>query len=110
MFVADLHNDLVQRIMEGEDVTKQTLNGHTDIPRLKESCINLQILIIWVSSKSSNPNFFKKANRMYDEIEKLSIIKDVQIPKNLEEIKDGITNNSFFYLFQWKGERQLKTI
>ena len=60
MFVADLHNDLVQRIMEGEDVTKQTLNGHTDIPRLKESCINLQILIIWVSSKSSNPDFLKK--------------------------------------------------
>ena len=103
MFVADLHNDLVQRIMEGEDVTKQTLNGHTDIPRLKESCINLQILIIWVSSKSSNPDFFKKANRMYDEIEKLSIIKDVQIPKNLEEIKDGITNNKLLLPVSMEG-------
>ena len=67
MFVADLHNDLVQRIIEGEDVTKLTSHGHTDIPRLKESCINLQILIVWVSSKSANPNFFNKANMMYDE-------------------------------------------
>ena len=74
MFVADLHNDLVQRIMEGEDVTKITSHGHTDIPRLKESCINLQILIIWVSSKAKNPNFFNKANRMFDELEKLSNI------------------------------------
>ena len=60
MFVADLHNDLVQRIIEGEDVTKETPHGHTDIPRLRESCINLQILIIWVSSKSAEPNFLIK--------------------------------------------------
>ena len=33
MFVADLHNDLVQRVIEGEDVTKLTSHGHTDIPR-----------------------------------------------------------------------------
>ena len=31
MFVADLHNDLVQRIMEGEDVTSITPHGHTEI-------------------------------------------------------------------------------
>ena len=28
MFVADLHNDLVQRMMIGEDVTKNTSSGH----------------------------------------------------------------------------------
>ena len=87
MFVADLHNDLVQRIMEGEDVTSITPHGHTDIPRLKKSCINLQILIIWVSSKSSDFGFFDKANKMYDEIEKLSNVKDVIIPKSLNDIK-----------------------
>ena len=27
MFVADLHNDLVQRVIEGEDVTKFTPHG-----------------------------------------------------------------------------------
>ena len=34
MFVADLHNDLVQRAMIGEDVSKITKHGHTDIARL----------------------------------------------------------------------------
>ena len=43
MFVADLHNDLVQRVIEGEDVTKLTSHGHTDIPRLIESEIDLEI-------------------------------------------------------------------
>ena len=42
MFVADLHNDLVQRVIEGEDVTKLTLHGHTDIPRLLKSELDLE--------------------------------------------------------------------
>ena len=37
MFIADLHNDLVQRMMIGEDVSKLTNVVHTDIPRLQES-------------------------------------------------------------------------
>ena len=42
MFVADLHNDLVQRVIEGEDVSKLTSHGHTDIPRLLKSEIDLK--------------------------------------------------------------------
>ena len=103
MFVADLHNDLVQRIMEGEDVTSITPHGHTDIPRLKKSCINLQILIIWVSSRSPDPNFFNKANKMFDEIEKLSNVKDVLIPKKLQEIKDGIKDNKLLLPISMEG-------
>ena len=103
MFVADLHNDLVQRIIEGEDVTKQTSHGHSDIPRLKESCINLQILIIWVSSKSVEPDFFNKANRMYDELEKLSYDDDVLIPKNLKEILEGFNNDKLLLPISMEG-------
>ena len=49
MFVADLHNDLVQRMMIGEDVTKSTSSGHTDIERLKLSAIDLEVMIVWAS-------------------------------------------------------------
>ena len=41
MFVADLHNDLVQRMMIGEDMAQNTSSGHTDIERLKLSSIDL---------------------------------------------------------------------
>ncbi len=108
MFVADLHNDLVQRIMEGEDVTKITSHGHTDIPRLKESCINLQILIIWVSSKAKNPNFFNKANRMFDELEKLSNIENVKIPRSIEDIIEGINNNELLLPISMEGGEALE--
>ena len=51
MFVADLHNDLVQRILAGEDLTTLTEVGHTDIPRLQSSIIEMEVLIVWVSNK-----------------------------------------------------------
>ena len=108
MFVADLHNDLVQRIIEGEDVTKITSHGHTDIPRLKKSCINLQILIIWVSSKAKNPNFFNKANRMFDELEKLSNIENVKIPRSIKDIIEGINNNELLLPISMEGGEALE--
>ena len=82
MFVADLHNDLVQRMMIGEDVTKNTSSGHTDIERLKLSSINLEVLIVWVSDKDANISFFELANNMYDKLSGLSEDTSVVIPKS----------------------------
>ena len=93
MFVADLHNDLVQRVIEGEDVTKLTSHGHTDIPRLLKSEIDLEILIIWVSSNAKEPNFFKRADKMYDEIERISSHEEIIIPKKISDINEAIDKN-----------------
>ncbi len=103
MFVADLHNDLVQRVIEGEDVTKFTPHGHTDIPRLLESKIDLEILIIWVSSKSSDPEFFERANKMYDEIEKISSNEQIVIPKNFTDIREGINESKLMLPIAMEG-------
>jgi membrane dipeptidase len=94
MFVADLHNDLVQRAMIGEDVSKITNHGHTDIARLIDSCIDLEILIVWVSMISKNASPFTEANLMYDKIESLvSNNPLVNIPKSLSEIVENKKNN-----------------
>ena len=103
MFVADLHNDLVQRVIEGEDVTKFTPHGHTDIPRLLESKIDLEILIIWVSSKSSDPKFFERANKMYDEIEKISSNEKIVIPRKFSDISEGINDNKLMLPIAMEG-------
>lgn len=87
MFVADLHNDLVQRAMIGEDVSKTTKHGHTDIARLIDSSIDLEILIVWVSMISKDKSPFTEANLMYDKIESLSFQNPaISIPKSLSEI------------------------
>ena len=89
MFIADLHNDLVQRMMIGEDVSKYTNVGHTDIPRLQESSIDMQVLTIWVSNKSEKYEYFARANNMYDKITDLNQNNQVTIPKSLSEILLG---------------------
>ena len=94
MFVADLHNDIVQRAMIGEDVTKLTHNGHTDLSRLLESCIDLEIFVIWVSTIPSKESAYEKANAMYDKIEQISSRhQSVNIPKNLKQILENKKEN-----------------
>jgi len=94
MFVADLHNDLVQRAMIGEDVSDVTNHGHTDIARLINSCIDLEILIVWVSMIPKNTSAFFEANLMYDKIESLSLSNlKTSIPRSLNDILENKKNN-----------------
>ena len=93
MFVADLHNDLVQRMMIGEDVTKNTCAGHTDIERLKLSSIDLEVMIVWASEKEANISYFEFASRMYEKLKALRSLRGVCVPVTLEEIKSAKKNN-----------------
>ena len=89
MFVADLHNDLVQRMMIGEDVTKNTSSGHTDIERLKLSSIDLEVMIVWASEKEDKISYFDFASQMYDKLDALNNIEGVTVPRTLHEIKSA---------------------
>ena len=87
MYVEDLHNDLVQRAMIGEDVSKITNHGHTDIARLISSCIDFEILIVWVSMIPKNKSAFIEANLMFDKIESFSLNNSkIAIAKSLSDI------------------------
>ena len=109
MFVADLHNDLVQRAMIGEDVSKFTKHGHTDIARLIDSCIDLEILIVWVSMIPKDSSYFSYANSMYDKIESLSLHNSaISIPKSLSEIKENKKNKILSIPISMEGGEALE--
>ena len=94
MFVADLHNDVVQRAMIGEDLDQVTKDGHTDLSRLIDSCIDLEVFVVWVSTIPSNESYFEKANSMYNKIEELiKNHKKIKISKNLKSIMENKKNN-----------------
>ena len=93
MFVADLHNDLVQRMMIGEDVTKNTSSGHTDIERLKLSAIDLEVMIVWASEKEANTSYFEFASKMYEKLKALEKVEGVSVPVTLDDIKTAKQNN-----------------
>ncbi len=94
MFVADLHNDVLQRAIIGEDISIRTENGHSDLIRLKESCIDLEIFVVWVSENNPKESAYLKANEFYDKLENLEKENDfIKITKTLGGIKETITNN-----------------
>ena len=108
MFIADLHNDLVQRMMIGEDVSKYTNVGHTDIPRLQESSIDMQVMIVWVSNKLEKYECFARAKKMYDKITDLNQNNQVTIPKSLSEILLGKKNNDLLLPIAIEGGEALE--
>ena len=72
MFVADLHNDVLQRAMIGEDISLQSNIGHSDLIRLSDSCIDLEVFVVWVNGKNIKEGAFKRANKLYDKLNKLT--------------------------------------
>ena len=48
-YVADTHNDVLGRVLNGENILTRSDKGHTDLPRLKEGGIDLEVFAIWVN-------------------------------------------------------------
>ena len=87
MFVADLHNDVLQRAMIGEDISKQTENGHSDLIRLNNSCIDLEVFVVWINGKDSEEGPFIRANKFFDKLESLEKENNfIKITKTVSEI------------------------
>ena len=108
MFVADLHNDLVQRMMIGEDVTKNTSSGHTDIERLKLSSIDLEVMIVWASEKEPNTSYFEFASAMYEKLKTLERLEGVSVPITLDDIKTAKQNNQLSLPVAMEGGEALE--
>ena len=94
MFVADLHNDVLQRAMNGEDISKQNENGHSDLIRLKDSCIDLEVFVVWIDRNHSKEETFNRANKLYDILETLEREnKFFKITKTVSDIYAAKNNN-----------------
>ncbi len=108
MFVADLHNDLVQRMMIGEDVIKNTSSGHTDIERLKLSSIDLEVMIVWATEKEPSISYFEFASKMYEKLKALENVHGVSVPITLDEIKSAKKNNKLSLPIAMEGGEALE--
>ena len=73
-----------------------------------KSEIDLEILIIWVSSNAKEPNFFKRADKMYDEIERISSHEEIIIPKKISDINEGIDKNKTMLPISMEGGEGLE--
>ena len=67
--VIDMHNDVVQRMMQGEDIGKSTGQGHSDLPRFRSGGIDVEFFSIWVPPGDTKPSYYKQANLQIDTME-----------------------------------------
>ena len=102
MFVADLHNDVLQRAMIGEDISIKTFQGHSDVERLQESCIDLEVFVIWIPGNKFEDAFYK-ANKYYEILENLEKENNIKIIKNLDDIDTAKKNNYLSTPFALEG-------
>ncbi|MFQ6673560.1 MAG: dipeptidase, partial [Fidelibacterota bacterium] len=66
-YVADTHNDVLLRVMRGEDITVWTWQGHSDIPRLLAGGVDAEVFAVWVDPFTYLPDrAFERANSMID--------------------------------------------
>lgn len=67
--VADTHNDVLLRAMEGEDLSVRTTKGHSDIARLIEGGVDVQFFSVWCGTEYGSGTAYRRANDMIDSLE-----------------------------------------
>jgi len=89
LLVVDGHNDvIISSILDGHDISNRLTTGHTDIPRLIEGGVDVQVFAVWSDDKKWKKNAFKHANDQIDALEKvIKKNKDkIAIAKNVDQI------------------------
>lgn len=71
-FVVDTHNDVAQRILAGEDISVRTKHGHSDLPRLAEGGVDLQLFSIWVPPEKTSRGYYDQAVEQIDSIDAIA--------------------------------------
>ncbi len=71
-YVADMHNDVLLRVLRGGDIAEWTTSGHSDIPRLLAGGMDAQVFAVWVNPSAFLPDrAFSQANKMIDALERV---------------------------------------
>src|SRR5690606_27870983 len=68
----DAHNDvLYQSVMRGKDIGVRINSGHTDLPRIREGGIDVQVFAVWCDETYGKGKAFSYANKQIDRLMEL---------------------------------------
>lgn len=90
LLVVDGHNDvIISSILRGRDIGQRLSSGHTDIPRLIEGGVDVQVFAVWSDDKKWTKDAFKHANEQIDSLE--SVVgrhsNQIEIAKSYTDIQ-----------------------
>ena len=87
-FVADTHNDVLLRAMEGQNVLEYHPESHSDLEKFKLGGVDLQVFSIWMSPDEKEKKYFENANDMINKLDFLisRVPKDWGLVKSYQDI------------------------
>jgi membrane dipeptidase len=103
--VADLHNDVVQRILGGENIGRRTASGHSDLPRFLEGGVDIQMFSIWVPPEKDSTKYFEQANEQIDSIVSFSRANPsrVELARSAEEAISALAGRKLVAMLGIEG-------
>lgn len=108
--VVDGHNDVLLRAMKGEDLSVRTTEGHSDIIRLKEGGVDVQLFSIWCGSDFGNGRAFHRAIEMIDTLN--NIVKrssgKIAFVKNYKEMEKILQQGTMIALIGVEGGHMIE--
>jgi membrane dipeptidase len=103
--VVDAHNDVVQRVLDGEDISIRTYHGHSDLPRFEEGGLDVQVFSIWVPPEKTSRPYYDQANEQIDSIE--SFVKrnpsQVGMARSAVEVEKLVADGKFVAMLGMEG-------
>lgn len=103
--VVDAHNDVVQRILDGEDISIRTYHGHSDLPRFKEGGLDVEVFSIWAPPEKTSRPYYDQANDQIDSIESLVRRNWSRVGegRSVEEIEKLLAQGKFVAVLGMEG-------
>jgi membrane dipeptidase len=103
--VVDTHNDVVQRMLHGVDLSFRNHHGHSDLPRFKEGGLDVEVFSIWVPPENHHASYFAQANEQIDSVESLARRnpESMGIARNAKDVEDLVRQGKFAAMLGIEG-------
>lgn len=104
--VLDAHNDvLYASVTKGRNIGTKMTVGHTDIPRLQEGKVNVQVFAVWGDDRYGKGKGFDYANQQIDAL--MQVIADnpdhISLACTVDEIKQTVWDGRIAALIGVEG-------
>ncbi|MND83191.1 Membrane dipeptidase [compost metagenome] len=89
LVIVDGHNDVIyESIFGGKDIGQRLSTGATDLPRLKEGGVDVQVFAVWSDDAKWKTGAFEHANAQIDALEKMIVAnaENIALAKSVRDI------------------------
>ncbi|MFC3197179.1 dipeptidase [Parapedobacter deserti] len=110
--VIDAHNDVLYRsVMRGKDIGRRIQTGHSDLPRLREGGVDVQVFAVWCDEKYGEGTAFAYANKQIDAL--MSVIRDypgaIALATDVKSIKQVVSQGKIAALIGIEGGHMIES-